>query len=50
MKVEHPGLALLIVFVIAAALNLYGLHDGSLYLWDLIGGVFIYKLLTARPR
>lgn len=50
MNILHPWLALLIVFVVAAALNLYGVHDGSFYLWDLIGGIFIYKLLTARVR
>lgn len=48
MNIKHPGLALLIVFVMAAALDVWGLHDGSFMIWDLIGGVFFYRLFTVQ--
>lgn len=48
-EVKHPLVALGVIFLIGAILNLYGVTEGSLYLFDLLAGVLIYKLFTSRP-
>lgn len=50
MNIKHPGLALLIVFVLAAVLDSFGVTKGSLLIFDIIGGVFFYRLLTVKLR
>ena len=47
-KVEHPGIAFIVIFVLAALLSQYGVTQGSLLLFDLFAGIAIYKWLTSR--
>lgn len=48
MNIEHPGIALLIVFGVALLLEMYGLNGTVKLLFLIVASFFIYKALTAR--
>lgn len=45
-KVQHPGVALFIFFLIGAVLAKYGIVPGTALLISLFAGVAIYKMVT----
>lgn len=49
-EVKHPWWAFGVIFTIGALLSQYGVIDGSLYLFDLLAGVLIYKLITSKTN
>jgi hypothetical protein len=46
-KITKPKVALAIIFAITLLLSVYGVRDGTFYIFDLLGGIFIYKVITA---
>jgi len=42
-KIKRPWLALAIIFIMAVILSKYGTVNGSLMIFDIIVGIFIYK-------
>lgn len=46
-EIRHPIIALGVFFGIGILLNMYGVTQGSLFLFDLLAGVLIYKVLTS---
>lgn len=46
-KIEHPGIAFCVIFVVAAVLAKYGVTDGAALLFSLFASIAIYKMLTA---
>lgn len=47
-KVERPGIALGVIFFIGLLLSQYGVVNGSLYLFDMLVGIIVYKALIRR--
>jgi len=45
-KIDNPGTALVVYFVIGALLAEYGIVEGSALLLALFSGVIIYKFIT----
>lgn len=43
MKVSHPWAALGIFFGFGIILHMYGLHDGSFYVFDVVGAIAFYR-------
>lgn len=47
-KIDHPGVAFCVIFMIGALLSQYGVVEGSMLLFALFAGIVIYKFLTFR--
>jgi hypothetical protein len=45
-KIKRPWLAFVIIFIMAAVLSKYGTVNGSLMIFDILVGIFIYKSLS----
>lgn len=48
IRIKHPWIAFLVIFVLSALLSQYGVTEGSLLLFDLFAGIAIYKWLISR--
>lgn len=48
IKIEHPGVALIVYFLIGALLAEYGIIEGSALLLALFSGIIIYKFVTFK--
>lgn len=46
-KIDRPLLALFVIFIFGALLDLYGLRDGTLTIIDFFLGIATYKLLKS---
>ena len=47
-KIKHPWIAFCVIFTLSAVLSKYGIVEGTLLIFDLFAGVFIYKYITAE--
>lgn len=47
-KIEHPGTAFVIIFLVSAFLSNYGAVEGVAMLLALFLGILIYKFVTFR--
>jgi len=47
-KIERPGVAFVVMFVIGALLSEYGIEKGSALLFAMFAGIVIYKFITFR--
>ena len=47
-KIEHPVTAFVVVFLVSAFLNTYGVMEGTAMMFDIFLGVLIYKFVTFR--
>lgn len=47
-KIDHPWIALGVIFLIGALLSQYGITAGSLLLFDLFAGIAIYRIFCDR--
>jgi hypothetical protein len=50
MEIGRPGVAFLIIVGATALVELYGLQDGVLYLFALLGIILLYKIITGHMR
>jgi uncharacterized membrane protein len=49
-KINHPIVAFLVIFVLAALLSEYGVVKGTCLIFSLFAGIIIYKFLTFSQK
>lgn len=46
-KINKPFIAVTVYFVIGIILSMYGVVEGTMYLFDLFMGIIIYKVICS---
>lgn len=46
-KIEHPGVAFIVIFLMAAVMSKYGIVNGTLSVIAVFAGIGVYKFFTA---
>lgn len=48
MEIGRPGIAFLLILLISCAAYAYGIQEAAMYMLLLMGGIVLYKMLTAK--